>query len=182
MNQSCRVRRSRSEWLGLSTVYQKTWPTPVASGPRVGTTPAGSAFANGWHARDRTVCASQPTLIEGIGRPRVEPCFLFEVVDHVVEVPDSASIAAAWMLDEQFGHRYGGSSGTNFVACLRLAAAMQERGERGSIVALLCDRGERYAETLFDPAWLMQHGIERAPWDAALRTAMRDGTWRAPTT
>jgi len=143
--------------------------------------PAGSAFVNGWHARDRTVCASQPTLIEGIGRPRVEPCFLFEVVDHVVEVPDSASIAAAWMLDEQFGHRYGGSSGTNFVACLRLASAMRARGERGSIVALLCDRGERYAETLFNPGWLVRYGIDRAPWDAALRTAMRDGVWRAPT-
>jgi len=142
--------------------------------------PAGSAFARGWSTRDRDICASQPTLIEGIGRPRVEPCFLFEVVDHVVEIPDRASIAATWMLDEQFGHRYGGSSGTNFVACLRLAAAMKERGERGSIVALLCDRGERYAETLFDPDWLTQHGIDRAPWDAALRTAMREGTWRMP--
>ena len=42
MNQSCRVRRSRSEWRSLSTVYQKTWPTPVASGPSVGTAPSGS--------------------------------------------------------------------------------------------------------------------------------------------
>jgi len=142
--------------------------------------PSGSAFARAWSTRDREVHASRPTLIEGIGRPRVEPCFLFEVVDHVVEVPDAASIAAAWMLDEQFGHRYGGSSGTNFVACLRLAAAMKERGERGSIVALLCDRGERYAETLFDPDWLERHGIDRAPWDVALRTAMREGSWHVP--
>ena len=142
--------------------------------------PAGSAFANGWYARNREACASRPTLIEGIGRPRVEPCFLFNVVDHVVEIPDPASIAAAWMLDEFFGHRYGGSSGTNFVACLRLAAAMRERGERGSIVALLCDRGERYAETLFDPAWLTQHGVDRMPWDTALRECMRSGAWHPP--
>ncbi|MEO5812916.1 MAG: PLP-dependent cysteine synthase family protein [Rhodanobacter sp.] len=142
--------------------------------------PAGSAFANGWRAHSREACASQPTLIEGIGRPRVEPCFLFDVIDHVVEVPDSASIAAAWMLDEQFGHRYGGSSGTNFVACLHLAAAMRERGESGSVVGLLCDRGERYAETLFDPSWLVRHGIDRAPWDAALRTCIRSGTWQPP--
>ena len=33
MNQSCSVRRSRSDSVGLSTVYQKTCPTPVASGP-----------------------------------------------------------------------------------------------------------------------------------------------------
>ncbi len=142
--------------------------------------PAGSAFANGWRTRDRATVASQHTLIEGIGRPRVEPCFLFDVVDHVVEVPDAASIAAAWMLDEFFGHRYGGSSGTNLVACLRLAAAMRERGERGSIVGLLCDRGERYAETLFDPAWLLRHQIDLAPWTAALRASMRDGGWQPP--
>ena len=142
--------------------------------------PAGSAFANGWRLHDRAALASQPTLIEGIGRPRVEPCFLFDVVDHVVEVPDAASIAAAWMLDEFFGHRYGGSSGTNLVACLRLATAMRERGEHGSIVGLLCDRGERYAETLFDPAWLARQHIDIAPWDAALRATMRDGAWRVP--
>ncbi len=142
--------------------------------------PAGSAFANGWRTRDRAAVASQRTLIEGIGRPRVESCFLFDVVDHVVEVPDAASIAAAWMLDEFFGHRYGGSSGTNLVACLRLAAAMRERGERGSIVGLLCDRGERYAETLFDPAWLLRHQIDLAPWTAALRASMRDGSWQPP--
>ena len=142
--------------------------------------PSGSAFANGWRAHSRDACASKPTLIEGIGRSRVEPCFLFDVIDHVVEVPDAASIAAAWMLDEQFGHRYGGSSGTNFVACLHLAAVMRERGERGSIVGLLCDRGERYAETLFDPAWLDLHGIDRAPWDGALRECMRSGSWKLP--
>ncbi len=142
--------------------------------------PSGSAFANGWRAHCRDACASRPTLIEGIGRPRVEPCFLFDVVDHVVEVPDAASIAAAWMLDEQFGHRYGGSSGTNFVACLRLAATMRERDEHGSIVGLLCDRGERYAETLFDATWLVDHGVDRAPWDAALRDCMRTGLWKMP--
>ena len=32
---------------GPSTVYQNTWPTPVASGPSVGTTPAGSAKSAG---------------------------------------------------------------------------------------------------------------------------------------
>lgn len=118
--------------------------------------------------------ASQPTLIEGIGRPRVEPGFLFDVVDEVIEVPDAASIAAAWLLEELLGHRYGGSSGTNFVACLELAGAMRERNECGSIVTLLCDRGDRYAETLFDPAWLVAHGISRAQWDSGLRAKLQD--------
>ena len=42
MNQSWIARSSRSDFPPPSTVYQKTCPTPVASGPSVGTTPAGS--------------------------------------------------------------------------------------------------------------------------------------------
>jgi cysteine synthase A len=137
--------------------------------------PAGSGFVHGWRNRDTQAVASQPTLIEGIGRPRVEPGFIFDVVDRVVEVPDAASIAAAWLLEELFGHRYGGSSGTNLVACLQLAASMRARGERGSIVSLLCDRGERYAQTLFDPSWLAARDIDLTPWTAALRTTLASG-------
>ncbi len=142
--------------------------------------PAGSAYVHGWRTRDAGACASQPTLIEGIGRPRVEPGFLFDVVDSVIEVCDGASIAAAWLLDALLGRRYGGSSGTNFVACLQLAAAMRARGERGSIVTLLCDRGERYTETLFDAAWLESRGIDPAPWRARLDACLCDGSAPMP--
>ena len=142
--------------------------------------PTGSAFVHGWFSRAGAARASRPTLIEGIGRPRVEPGFLFDVVDEVLEVPDTASIAAAWLLERLFGRRYGGSSGTNLVACLQLAARMRERGQTGAIVSLLCDRGERYAETLFDTAWLATHGIDLEPSDAALRATLRDGCWHPP--
>jgi cysteine synthase A len=92
-------------------------------------------------------------------------------------VPDEASIAGAWLLGELFGHRYGGSSGTNFVACLTLAATMRAEGQRGSIVSLLCDRGERYAETLFDPRWLAARALDPSRWLAALRECVDDGRW-----
>ena len=133
-----------------------------------------------WLAQRETArrSASQPTLIEGIGRPRVEPGFVFDVVDDVIEVPDAASIAAAWLLEELLGRRYGGSSGTNLVACLQLASSMRERGERGSIVSLLCDRGERYNETLFDELWLARRGVRRGPWDKTLRDCIAAGKWR----
>jgi cysteine synthase A len=134
--------------------------------------PAGGAFALGWTGRDRSATATRTTLIEGIGRSQVEPSFLFEVVDSVLEVEDVDSIAAAWELETLLGRRYGGSSGTNLIACLRLAAAMHARGERGSIVSLLCDRGERYEQTIFDPAWLAGHGFELEPARQALRTAL----------
>src|SRR5690606_4169940 len=108
----------------------------------------------------------------------VEPGFLFEVVDDVVEVPDVQSIAAAWLLEELLGRRYGGSSGTNFVACLQLAGRLRTWGKRGAIVTLLCDRGERYEETLFDRTWLEGRGLNPKPELARLRasiTARRSG-------
>ncbi len=122
--------------------------------------PSGGAFAIGWRSRDPQAVARLPTLVEGIGRPRVEPGFLFDVVDRVEEVDDLESIAAAWYLESLLGRRYGGSSGTNLVACMRLARGLREAGARGSIVSLLCDRGDRYDETLFDRTWLANHDID----------------------
>ena len=142
--------------------------------------PAGAAFARGWQTGDRSVQAGAPSLIEGIGRPCVEPCFTFELVDEVIEVPDVASIAAAWLLHDLAGECFGGSSGTNFVAALQLAAVMRAQGESGSIVILLGDRGERYADTLFDPLWLHANGLDLTPWSDALRHCSASGEWRAP--
>lgn len=142
--------------------------------------PSGGAFAVGWESDSRGMViahSSRSTLIEGIGRPRVEPSFLFDVVDEVIEVDDEVSIAAAWLLHDLFGFRYGGSSGTNLAACLQLAAGMRERGEQGSIVSLLCDRGERYDQTLFDMQWLASHGIDPKPMLQRLQQCLQSGQW-----
>jgi len=139
--------------------------------------PTGAAFASGWASGDRDARARQPTCIEGIGRARVEPCFAFELADEVIEVPDAASIAGAWMLEHWTGRRFGGSSGTNLVASLRLATGMAERGESGTIVSLLCDRGERYADTLYSPDWLVGRELMITPWIGRLRYLAAAGDW-----
>lgn len=97
------------------------------------------------------------------------------MVDAVIEVPDVASIAAMQLLEDRLGFRYGGSSGTNFVACLQLAESMRDAGVAGSIVTLLCDRGARYRETLYDPAWLAARGIEPAAWKSRLAALLERG-------
>ena len=137
--------------------------------------PEGMVYAKAWPTRDRNAEVPCLSLIEGIGRQKVEPSFQFNVVDAVIEVPDVASIAAMQLLEDRLGFRYGGSSGTNFVACLQLAERMRDAGVAGSIVTLLCDRGARYRETLYDPAWLAARGIDPAAWKSRLAALLERG-------
>jgi cysteine synthase A len=41
---------------------------------------------------------------------------------------------------------------------------MQRAGTAGSIVTLLCDGGERYAQTCYDDEWLAANGIDVAAY------------------
>lgn len=134
--------------------------------------PKGQVFAEGWRTRNRAAHAACCSLIEGIGRQNVEPSFQFDVVDRVIEVEDADSIAAMLALEGILGIRYGGSSGTNLMACIELAREMLARNESGSIVTLLCDRGIRYRETLYNAEWRAERGIEVEPRLAAIRTAL----------
>ena len=142
--------------------------------------PSGCAFALAWPTRARCVEHARASCIEGIGRARVEPSFLLEVVDAVIEVADAASCAGAWLLEEISGRRFGGSSGTNLVASLTLACRMHAAGKRGSIVTLLCDRGDRYADTIFDRAWLAHQGLHIDDWVNTLRMATATGALVVP--
>ncbi len=74
--------------------------------------PENSAFFPSY-AQRRDIVTGQPSRIEGIGRPRVEPSFLPEIVDRMVSVPDAASIAAAHHVSRVLGRRVGPSTGTN---------------------------------------------------------------------
>ena len=52
--------------------------------------------------------------------------------------------------------------------------------DRYALASPPTDRGERYPQTLFDPAWLIERGVDHAPWDAALRATLEDGRWHSP--
>ena len=108
----------------------------------------------------RLDCGSR---IEGIGRPRVEASFLPQVIDAMCKVPDALSLAAMHYLARRLGRRVGGSSGTNLIGALLAAQRMVAAGERGSVVAILCDSGERYATTYYDPTWLAAQGFALEP-------------------
>lgn len=137
--------------------------------------PEGSAFLAGFQHKPLDDCHA--SRVEGIGRPRVEPSFIPELVDRMLGVPDAASIAAMRYLRRTAGIGAGGSTGTNLYGTLRLACEMAERGETGSIVTLACDLANRYACTYDDDEWLGRQGIDIAPYDAVLEAAWQRGEW-----
>lgn len=122
--------------------------------------PEGSAFLEGWATG--TAATGTGSRIEGIGRPRMEPSFVPSVVDRMLRVPDAVSIAGMQWLREHAGYAAGPSTGANLVGSLHLAREMVRDGVAGSIVTLLCDRGDRYASSVDDPAWLAAQGLDVA--------------------
>jgi cysteine synthase A len=127
--------------------------------------PEHSVFFEAWRDADPGRTGDRGSLIEGIGRPRVEPSFIGQAIDRMIKVEDAASIAAIRWAENALGRRVGGSTGTNLWGVFGLVARMRQRGERGSIVTLLCDGGERYAHTYYDDEWVARHGLHlEKPW------------------
>ncbi|MFT0532196.1 PLP-dependent cysteine synthase family protein [Castellaniella hirudinis] len=134
----------------------------------------GSAFYDAWQSGDLNITA-RGSRIEGIGRPRVEPSFIPGVIDEMIRIPDAASIAAAHVLSARLFRRVGGSTGTNFMGVLSLAARMRQRGETGSIVTLICDSGDRYATTYYNDDWLQAQGFDIADWRGRIEAFLDSG-------
>ncbi len=140
--------------------------------------PENSAFFDGWAHDDASWTTGKGSRIEGIGRPRIEPSFVGQVIDRMVRVPDAASFAAMRYATRMLGRAVGGSTGTNLWGAFALVAEMKAAGEPGSVVTLLCDGGERYAHTYYDDAWLADRDIDLAPHAATIDEFAATGTWR----
>src|SRR3954447_10423105 len=150
------------------------YPTPLCV-----VDPEDSIFYSHW-ARDPSAFTGRPSRIEGIGRQRVEPSFLPDVIDRMLQVPDAASIATMRLVRARTGRSVGGSTGTNVWGALLLVAEMLSRGERGSVVTLICDGGERYAGTYYSDAWVADQRLDLAPYTEALETFLAGGAFAVP--
>ncbi|MEU0498522.1 PLP-dependent cysteine synthase family protein [Mycobacterium sp. NPDC006124] len=138
--------------------------------------PENSAFFPSYAQGRRDVTGSS-SRIEGIGRPRVEPSFLPSVIDRMLVVPDAASVAAAHHVSAVLGRKVGPSTGTNVWGAFRLLAEMISAGRSGSVVTLLCDAGERYGDSYFDPGWLSSQGLDPSASASVLHEFERSGRW-----
>jgi cysteine synthase A len=139
--------------------------------------PENSVFLDYYTERDPAVTSARPGGVEGIGRPRVEPSFVPDVIDRMLRVPTVGSYAAMRLLHELTGRRFGGSTGTGFFGALRLACEMRANGESGAVVMLACDAGERYLDTYYDDEWVAAAGHDLDPVLQALRQVCATGVW-----
>lgn len=142
--------------------------------------PDHSVFYEYYMEGDSNLQGTQGSRIEGIGRPRVEPSFVPDVIDAMVKVPDSFTLGALPYIETLIGRKAGGSTGTIFCAMLSLAAEMRRHGESGSIVGILCDGGERYLHSYYNATWLKEEGFDvtsRAADIQAFATDPYAGQW-----
>lgn len=139
--------------------------------------PEDSSFYEGWRSGNMGYSTGVGSRIEGIGRPSVEPSFVPGVIDEMIQVPDAGSLAAMRLLRAKTRYFAGGSTGTNLYAAFQIIAGMLQRGERGSIVTLICDSGERYANTYYNDDWLADQGLDLAPHTAVLERFLAEGIW-----
>lgn len=139
--------------------------------------PENSAFFPSYVQGRRDIVTGASSRIEGIGRPRVEPSFLPDVVDRMMVVPDAASVAAAHHVSAVLGRRVGPSTGTNVWGAFGLLAEMVAQGRSGSVITLLADSGDRYADTYFNDEWLASAGLDPAESSKVLAEFELTGAW-----
>lgn len=139
--------------------------------------PENSVFYDYFQTGDASLTLDRGSLIEGIGRPRVEPSFRRELIDHMIRVPDAASCAAVHYLRDRHGLTCGASTGTNLIAAFQLMATMKAEGREGSVVTLICDPGARYMDKYFNPDWLAAQGLDITPDLARIDAFHQTGNW-----
>jgi cystathionine beta-synthase len=147
--------------------------------------PKGSLLADFVHGK--AACSSS-YLVEGIGQDFLPGNFDMSLVDDVVQVPDTDSVATAKRLlqDEAMfvgsssgcilaaavafcqqsgGDAVGTTAGGNAVANAGGKAAADAGGTTGArlnVVVVLPDGGRGYMSTIYDDAWLRDH--LKGPW------------------
>ncbi len=95
-------------------------------------------------------------LVEGIGEDFWPGTFDYDVVDRWIVVEDRDSFRTANRLAREEGILCGGSCGTALHGALQVA---RELGEGKRVVVLMPDSGRGYLSKVYNPEWLLEHGM-----------------------
>jgi cystathionine beta-synthase len=112
-------------------------------------------------------CRPKPYRLEGLGDEEIIGCPEFELVDQMVQVSDRDAFLAARRLARREAIFAGGSSGAVLWGVEQVLAELARRrdGDAGAtgprVATIFCDSGNRYLSTVYDDAWMRQHGYLR---------------------
>jgi cystathionine beta-synthase len=119
----------------------------------IGVEPEGSIYGNLKHG---TKDPLHPYLVEGIGEDFVPETYDQGVVDDIIRVGDTESIAMARRLAVEEGILAGGSSGTAVAGALELA---RRKPRLRLIVVIIPDSGRSYLSKIYNPSWIKANGL-----------------------
>ena len=93
-------------------------------------------------------------LIPGHGSGKPSNFLNLDLVDNAVHISDEECIRACWNLLEKEAVLCGGSSGAVISAIEKYASVIPAGA---NCVGILCDRGERYLDTVYCKTWIKEH-------------------------
>jgi len=106
-------------------------------------------------------CGGQ-RLIPGHGASRRPELYEKGLEDFCVRVTDRDCVEGCFQLLRREAILAGGSSGAVVTALKRVSSAI---APGSTVVLVLCDRGDRYLDTVFSRSWVEAHfGMEFQPW------------------
>lgn len=112
--------------------------------------------------------------LEGASPGYVPPSFIRTSVDRFQEVHQEAAIAVCHLFRQEFNIEMGPTSGMVMYGALAELQKMNGR-RQGELVATFCyDHGSRYEESIFNPAFLKQKGLDIDPWRDRLEALISD--------
>lgn len=103
------------------------------------------------------------SITEGIGQGRITANLEGIEIDDAWQVSDAEALQTLYQLTLEEGLSLGGSSGINVAGAVKMAKHM---GPGHTIVTVLCDYGNRYTSTLYNPEYLAAKGLPLPPWAA----------------
>lgn len=108
-------------------------------------------------------------LLVGLGSGFTPANFDRDVIDHAYWCGDAEAFSACRLLATEEGMLLGGSSGAAVFAALRVA---RDLGPDAHVVAVACDGGDRYLDTIYDDGWWAETGLPRYATREELRARL----------
>lgn len=116
--------------------------------------PVGSIYGDTFYHREKK--EKKGWKMEGIGNDFIPGCLDLDVVDEVRSVTDKQAFFFARRLAREEGLLVGETSGAGVAIALDIA---REIGPGKTVVAVLCDSGNRYVSKLYNDEWMKRNGF-----------------------